>query len=134
MAKGTSRSQVKRQRNKENRDLRPQAHAKYIRMSDTKARIVLNQIKGKGIEEARALLLFNPRYAAAVALKVLNSAVANAEHNLGLDSEDLYVQEVIANKGKSHYSRFRLEPRARGRANRREIKFSHISVILNEKK
>ena len=134
MAKGESRSQVKRERNKENRDTRPQAHAKYVRLSDTKAKIVLDQIKGKGVEEARALLLFNPRYAAAVALKVLNSAVANAEHNLGMDAESLYVQEVRANRGSSHYSRFRLKPRAKGRANRIERKMSHVSIILNEKK
>ena len=134
MPKGESRSQYKRQRNKDNKDTRPQAHAKYVRLSDIKARIVLEQIKGKGINEARALLAFNPRYAAAVALKVLNSAVANAEHNLGMDTENLYVESAVANRGSSHYSRWRLEPRARGRANRREIKMSHITVILNEKK
>jgi len=132
--KGQSRSQYKRQRNKENRDARPQAHAKYVRLADTKARIVLEQIKGKGINEARALLLYNPRYGAQVALKVLNSAVANAENNLGLDANNLYVQEAIANRGRSHYSRFSLLPRGRGRANRTEIKMSHVSIFLNEKK
>ena len=132
MAKG-HRSQYKKERNRENKDTRPQAHAKYVRISDQKARIVLDQIKGKGIEEARAILLYSPRYAAEIALKVLNSAVANAEHNLGLDMDELYVQEVFANKGKSHYSRWRLNPRAKGRANRIERKISHISVILNEK-
>jgi large subunit ribosomal protein L22 len=134
MSKGESRSQYKRQRNADTKDTRPQAHAKYVRISDIKARIVLEQIKGKGIDEARALLLYNPRYGAAIALKVLNSAVANAEHNLGLDPEDLYVQEAVANRGSSHYSRFRLKPRARGRANRIERKVSHISVVLNERK
>jgi len=134
LPKGQSRTQYKRERNKENRDTRPQAHAKYIRLSDTKARIVLDQIKGKGIKEARALLLYNPRYAASIALKVLNSAVANAENNLGMNIDDLFVQEVRANKGSSHYSRWRLQPRARGRANRTEVKFSHVSIILNEKK
>ena len=134
MPKGESRTQYKRERNRENRDTRPQAHAKYVRLSDTKARIVLDQIKGKGIHEARALLTYNPRYAASVALNVLNSAVANAENNLGMNIENLYVQEVRANKGSSHYSRWRLKPRGRGRANRTEVKFSHVSVILNEKK
>ena len=134
MPKGESRTQYKRLRNKEQRDVRPQAHAKYVRISDTKARIVLEQIKGKGVNEARALLLYNPRRAADIALKVLNSAVANAEHNLGLDADDLYVQEVVANKGSSHYSRWRLRPRARGRASRIERKISHISIVLNEKK
>ena len=132
MAKG-HRTQIKKERNKENRDTRPQAHAKYVRLSDTKARIVLDSIKGKGINEARAILTFSPRYAAEVALKVLNSAVANAEHNLGMNQDRLYVQEVRANRGSSHYSRWRLNPRAKGRGNRIERKFSHVSIILNEK-
>ncbi|MDR2183879.1 MAG: 50S ribosomal protein L22 [Clostridiales bacterium] len=132
MAKG-HRSQYKKERNKENRDTRPRAHAKYVRLSDTKARIVLETIKGKGIDEARAILTYSPRYAAEVALKVLNSAVANAEHNLGMDEENLYVQEVQANRGSSHYSRWRLKPRAKGRANRIERKFSHVSIYLGEK-
>ena len=132
MAKG-HRSQIKKERNKENRETRPHAHAKYIRLSDTKARIVLETIKGKGINEARAILMYSRRYAAEIALKVLNSAVANAEHNLGMDADNLYVQEVIANKGSSHYSRWRLKPRARGRANRIERKFSHVSIYLGEK-
>ena len=133
MPKGESRTQYKRQRNKDTKDKRPQAHAKYVRISDIKARIVLEQIKGKGIEEARALLAYNPRYGAQVALKVLNSAVANAENNLGLNVDDLYVENAVANRGSSHYSRWRLKPRARGRANRIERKVSHISVILNER-
>ncbi|MCL2169655.1 MAG: 50S ribosomal protein L22 [Defluviitaleaceae bacterium] len=133
MPKGESRTQYKRVRNKENRDTRPQAHAKYVRISDIKARIVLEQIKGKGIDEARALLAFNPRRAAQIALKVLDSAVANAENNMNLDAGNLYVENAIANRGSSHYSRFRLNPRGRGRANRIELKMSHISVYLNER-
>jgi len=132
VAKG-HRSQIKKERNKENKEMRPHAHAKYVRLSDTKARIVLETIKGKGINEARAILMYSPRYAAEVALKVLNSAVANAEHNLGMDTDNLYVQEVQANKGSSHYSRWRLNPRAKGRANRIELKFSHVSIYLGEK-
>jgi len=132
MAKG-HRTQIKKERNKTNRDTRPQAHAKYVRLSDTKARIVLNQIKGKGVHEARAILAYSPRFAAEVALNVLNSAIANAEHNLGMDADNLYVQEALANKGSSHYSRWRLNPRAKGRANRIELKFSHVSIVLNEK-
>jgi len=132
LAKG-HRTQIKKERNKENREHRPRAHAKYVRISDTKARIVLDSIKGKGVIEARAMLSHSPRYAAEIALKVLNSAVANAEHNLGMDEDNLYVQEVHANKGKSHYGRWRLRPRAKGRANRIERKVSHMSIILNEK-
>ena len=74
-----SRSQYKQQRNKENRETRP--HAKHIRapISDRKARIVLEQIKGKGVNQAAAILQFNPRYGAMLVGKVLKSAVANAE-------------------------------------------------------
>ena len=132
VAKG-HRSQIKKERNEKNKDRRPMAHAKYVRISDTKARIVLNQIKGKGIDEARAILFHSPRYAAEVIIKVLNSAVANAENNLGMDYEKLVVQEVHANRGSSHYSRWRLRPRAKGRGNRIERKMSHISVVLNDR-
>jgi large subunit ribosomal protein L22 len=132
LAKG-HRSQIKKERNKNNRETRAHAHAKFIRISDTKARIVLDMIKGKGIEEAKAILLHSPRYAAQIIYKVLNSAIANGEHNLGLDAEDLYVAECHANRGKSYYSRFRLNPRAKGRANKIERKVSHISVYLDEK-
>jgi len=132
LAKG-HRSQIKKERNKTQRDMRPQAHAKYVRLSDTKARIVLNLIKGKNVNEAKAILLHSPRYAAEVIYKVLNSAIANAEHNQGMDIEKLYVDSAIANRGTTYYSRWRLNPRAKGRANRIERKFSHISVYLNEK-
>jgi len=131
VAKG-HRSQIKKERN-EQKDMRPKAHAKYVRISDTKARIVLEQIKGKGINEAQAILAYSPRFAAEIISKVLHSAVANAEHNLGMDTAKLYVQEVIANKGSAHYSRFRLRPRAQGRGYRIERKMSHISIILNER-
>jgi len=133
MAKG-HRSQIKKERNENNRDLRPKAHAKFVRLADTKARIVLEQIKGKGVAEAAAILNYSPRYAAYIIGKVLNSAVANAENNLGMDKKSLFVEEVIANRGSAYYGRFRLSPRAKGRAYRTEIKMSHITVILNEKK
>ena len=131
MASG-HRSQVKRERNETQKDMRPKAHAKYIRLSDQKARVVLEQIKGKKIREATAILEFSPRYAADVIAKVLKSAVANAENNLGLNVDKLFVEEVHANKGKSQNSRFRLRARARGRGSRIERKVSHISIILNE--
>jgi large subunit ribosomal protein L22 len=128
MAKG-HRSQIKKERNEENRDLRPQAHARFVRVSDSKARIVLAQIKGKDVETAQAILSYSPRYAASIILKVLKSAMANAENNLGLDPETLYVEEVFANQGPSMK---RVQPRARGSAYRILKKSSHISIILNE--
>lgn len=129
VAKG-HRSQIKKARNIEQRDNRPKAVAKYVRVTPTKAAIVLNQIRGKSAITARALLTYSPRYAASVAVKVLNSAIANAENNLGMDIEKLYVEEAFAGDGPILK---RIRPRAQGRAFRIEKKMSHISVILNER-
>lgn len=128
MAKG-HRSQIKKDRN-EDKDTRPKAHHKFARVSDTKARIVLEQIKGKSVGEAMGILTYSPRYAAELITKVLKSAVANAENNLGMDTNKLYVQEVFANQGPTMK---RVQPRARGTAYRINKKMSHISIILNER-
>ena len=129
MAKG-HRSQIKRDRNEQNKDRRAQAHAKFVRVSDTKARIVLEQIKGKGIGEAMAILAYSPRYAAEIIEKVLKSAVANAENNLELDVNNLYVADVFANQGPTLK---RIRPRAQGRAYRIEKRTSHITIVLDER-
>ena len=129
MPKG-SRSQYKQTRNRENKETRPHAHHMFARISDTKARIVLEQIKGKGIEEAAAILDYSPRYGAYLVAKVLKSATANAEENLGMDKSDLFVEEVIANQGPTLK---RIQPRAKGRAYRINKKMSHITIILNER-
>jgi len=129
MAKG-HRSQYKQIRNKENKEKRPHAHHKFARISDRKARIVLEQIKGKGVVEAQAILQYSPRYGAFLIGKVLKSAAANAEENHGMDEGDLFVQEVVANQGPTLK---RIQPRAKGRANRINKKMSHITIILNER-
>lgn len=126
-----SRSKYKVERNKVQKDRRPQAHLKQARVPDTKARLVLNEIKGKDVETARAILLYSPQKSAYLVLKLLDSAVANAENNLGLDKEDLYVEEAVANQGPIMK---RIRPRAKGRADRIHKKTSHISIYLNEKK
>ena len=123
------RTQIKKERNAV-KDTRPKAHARYIRLSDTKARIVLDQIKGKDIATALGILTYSPRYAADVIEKVLKSAMANAENNLGMDTSKLYVQEVFANQGPTLK---RIRPRARGSANRISKKTCHISITLNER-
>ena len=124
-----SRSQYKKERNKENRERRPHAVHKYARISDRKARIVLEQIKGKGVMQATAILQFSPRYASDLIGKVLKSAIANAEENLAMDTDSLYVQEVFADQGPTLK---RIQPRAKGRAYRINKKTSHITIILNE--
>jgi large subunit ribosomal protein L22 len=128
MAKG-HRSQIKKARNAI-KDKRPKASAKFIRLSDTKARIVLNEIKGKDAIKAVALLKYSPRYASSVCLKILQSAIANAENNLDMDVSKLYIEEVFADQGPT-MKRFRA--RARGNANRISKRTSHISIILNER-
>ena len=130
MAKG-HRSQVKKARNEQNQDRRPQAHVKFVRISDTKARIVLDQIKGKGVIEAMGILEYSPRYAAEIIEKVLKSAIANAVNNNELDENNLYVADVVANQGPTLK---RIRPRAQGRAYRINKKTAHISIYLDEKK
>ena len=129
MAKG-HRSKFKKQRNEENRERRPHATHKYARISDRKARIVLEQIKGKGVVEAKAILDYNPRYGAYLVGKLLKSAVANAEENHSLDSDELFVEEALANQGPTLK---RIQPRAKGRAYRINKRTSHITIILNER-
>jgi len=127
---GNSRSQFKKERNAENREKRPHAIHKFARISDRKARIVLEQIKGKGVVQAQALLHFNPRYGAVLVGKVLKSAIANAEENHEKDASNLYVQEVFADQGPTLK---RIQPRAKGRAYRINKRTSHITIILNER-
>jgi large subunit ribosomal protein L22 len=129
MSKG-HRSQIKKERNEKNKDLRPKAHAKYARLSDRKARIVLEQIKGKDVGTAMSVLIYSPRYASDVIAKVLKSAVANAENNLGMDINKLYVQEVFANQGPTMK---RIRPRAQGRAYKILKRTCHVSIILGER-
>ena len=129
MAKG-HRSQIKKERNEQNREKRPHATARFVRVSSSKAKIVLDQIKGKSVVEATALLAYSPRYAADVIGKVLKSAAANAENNMELDVNKLYVEEVQANQGPTLK---RIRPRAKGRAYRINKKTSHISIYLNER-
>ena len=125
------RTQIKRQRNEEQRETRPSAKLSYARISTTKACFVLDAIRGKGVREAEALLTYNPRYASGVIKKLLLSAVANAENNNGLDANTLYIAECYANKGPTMKS---IQPRAQGRAYRIEKRMSHITIVLDEKK
>lgn len=127
MAKG-HRSQIKKERNKENREHRPHAIHKYARISDRKARIVLEQIKGRDVTQALGILKYSPRYGSELIEKVLKSAIANAEHNRDMDVSSLYVEEAIANQGPTFK---RIQPRARGMAFRINKRTSHITVILN---
>lgn len=106
------------------------ATAKYIRMSSMKAGIVLDLVRGKSVNEAFAILQFTPKDAAVVINKVLKSAVANAENNLNLDRNQLYVSEAFAGEGPT-LKRFR--PHAQGRAFRINKRTSHITLVVKER-
>ena len=129
MAKG-HRSQIKRERNEEQRDRRPSATLSYARVSVSKACFVLDAIRGKDIQTALGIVTYNPRYASTLIEKLLKSAMANAENNNGMDPSKLYVEECYANKAPTMK---RIHPRAQGRAYRIEKRVSHITIVLNER-
>ncbi len=107
--------------------MKVRAQAKYIRQSPYKVRRVLDLVRGLPVEDARDILTFTNRRAAPTILKVLDSAVANAEHNFALDEEDLFVSEAFADEGPT-LKRYR--PRARGRATRVRKRTSHITIVV----
>lgn len=114
----------------ENKDRRPRAIAKHVRISPYKVRIVLDIIRGKGYREAVAILENTPKSASEPIRKVLLSAGANAENNLGLSKENLFVAECYADQGPTLK---RVMPRAQGRAFRILKRTSHITVVLDAK-
>ncbi len=115
----------------EKKDKRPYAVAKYIRISPYKVRTVLDMIRGKSVADAQAILSNSVNGGAAPAKKVLMSAVANAEHNQGMDRNDLYVAECFANGGATLK---RMQPVSKGRGHAILKRTSHITVILDVKK
>jgi large subunit ribosomal protein L22 len=130
MAKG-HRSQIKRERNEQtNAAKRPSAKISYARVSVQKACFVLDAIRGKDVKSAIAILTYNPRYASSIILKLLNSAIANAENNNGMNVDNLYIAECYANTAPTMK---RMHPRAQGRAYRILKRNSHITIVLDER-
>jgi large subunit ribosomal protein L22 len=103
------------------------ATAKFIRISPRKVRLVADQVRGKHIDDARALLAFSPRSAALEVSKVIESAAANAEANHDLIGDEMIVREIRVDEGPT-IKRFR--PRAMGRATPINKRTCHISVAL----
>lgn len=126
-----TRTREKTEARKQGADKRPRAIAKYIRISPRKVKIVIDLIRGKQVDQAAAILMYTPKAAAPVVLKLLNSAIANAENNLSLSREDLYVAEVYANPGPTLK---RYVARSRGSASPMLKRTSHITVVLDSKK
>ena len=109
--------------------LKAKATARMVRVAPRKARLVLDTVRGKSVNEALAILQFLPNTASEDIFKVVKSATANAENNLALDRNDLIVAEAFANEGPT-IKRFR--PRAKGSASRINKRTSHITVVVGE--
>ena len=107
------------------------AVARYIWISPRKVRLVADLVRGKSVEDALAILKYMPGKAAVPIAKVIKSAAANAENNYNLDRDDLYIRRIFIDEGPI-IERFR--PRARGRADLKRRRTSHITVIVAERK
>jgi large subunit ribosomal protein L22 len=121
---------VRKEKEAQESKIEARAVARYIRISPRKARSVINAIKGKDVNEAFAILTFSPKKAARIVYKVLQSAVANAVNNFGLNEDNLYVAEAYVNDGPRLK---RVWPRGRGRADIIQHRYSHITVIVRDR-
>ena len=106
------------------------AKLKGVRMSAQKARLVADQIRGKSVESALEILQFSTKKGADIIKKVLESAIANAEHNDGADVDELKVSTIFVDEGMTMK---RIKPRAKGRADRIFKRSCHITVKVAEK-
>jgi len=105
------------------------AKHKFARISPQKARLVADQIRGLNVEEALEILKFSPKKGADLVNKVLNSAIANAEHNEGADIDELVVSQIFIDAGPTMK---RIKTRAKGRADRILKRSSHITVVVSD--
>lgn len=106
------------------------AVTRFVHLSPRKVRLVVDQIRGKGVEEALNILQFTPKQSAAMVAKTLRSAVANAEATQSVDVDRLYVKRVTVDEGGIGK---RIIPRAMGRATRIRRRLSHITVVVDER-
>ena len=106
------------------------ATLKYARISSRKVKIVADLIRGKNVDEALAIVKFTPKAASEIVEKLLKSAIANAENNHGMKSNNLYVAEIYANQGPTLR---RIRPAAKGSAVRIRKRTSHITIVLKER-
>lgn len=103
------------------------AAARFVRISPRKIRLIMDQVRGRKIEEALSILSFAPQKGAPILKKLINSAVANAEQNSDVEVDSLHIKRVYADEGPT-LKRWR--PRALGRASRIRKRSSHLTVIL----
>lgn len=105
------------------------AKLRYSRISPQKARLVADQVRGQPVERALQTLEYSPKKAAQIIRKLLDSAIANAEHNEGADIDELKVTRIFVDEGPMMK---RIRPRAKGRANRILKRTSHITVTVGD--
>ena len=120
---------VIQQTRKVNKAMATKATLKYARLSPQKMRLVADQIRGLPVDRALNILAFSNKKGAAIVKKVLESAIANAEHNDGADIDELKVSSICVDQGPTIK---RLRPRARGRADRIIKRMSHVTVTVAE--
>jgi large subunit ribosomal protein L22 len=111
-------------------NMESKAIAKTVRVTPRKARLVIDLIRGLDVKEAQAVLKYTPRAASPIILKVLNSAVANADHNYNMNTSNLYVKEAYINEG---VRMKRMMPRAKGQGDIIQKRTSHITVVVAER-
>lgn len=105
------------------------AKHKFARVSPQKGRLVADQIRGQSVAQALEILAYSPKKAATLVKKVLESAIANAEHNEGADIDELTVAAIMIDEGPTMK---RIKPRAKGRADRVLKRTSHITVVVSD--
>lgn len=105
------------------------AKHKFARVSPQKGRLVADQIRGLSVAQALEILAYSPKKAAVLVNKVLESAIANAEHNEGADIDELKVAAIMIDEGPTMK---RIKPRAKGRADRILKRTSHITVVVSD--
>ena len=110
--------------------MQAKANAKFIRIAPRKVQLVIDLIRGKQVGEAISILRHTPKAASPILEKLLNSAIANAEHNYSMDPNNLVITQAYVNQGPT-MKRFR--PRAMGRASRINKRTSHITLVVSEK-
>ncbi|AEX99942.1 50S ribosomal protein L22 [Oceanimonas pelagia] len=106
------------------------AKHRFARTSAQKARLVADQVRGLSVDKALNVLAFSPKKAAVLVKKVLESAIANAEHNEGADIDELKVTKIFVDEGPTMK---RIRPRAKGRADRIMKRTSHITVVVSDR-
>jgi len=107
------------------------ATTRYARLTAQKARLVVDMIRGRGVEEALGILQFTPKRGAVLVAKTLKSAIANAEHTSRVDVDALYVKQAWVDEGPTAK---RFLPRAHGRATPVLKRTSHITVVVDERR